>query len=1043
MKSIVSFILLFIFSLNLFADNKKTYKIGIYHNPPIIFAKNHKASGFAVDIIQRIADKENWKFTYVKKSFSQCMKLLKDEKIDILVGIAYSEQRDEFLDFNKTVLLTYYGQLFVKRATKSTGLLDLKNKTVGIVQGDIFAKNFKLLAKSFRIKLKYKNYNNFKEIFKAVSEGKIFAGAVSILNAPGNEEKYGLKRTPVIFSPINLVYAAKQGRNKYFLNTIDKHIEKLKKDKDSFYYKTYRKYFLTGYAKERNIWKFITPFIALILVLIAVIFGFYYKKRIAKKEERLEQERSMLGRKIEDIDKLIDKRTHELTKRLNHEEALQMFTQALLSSQDYSEAIDMAVNFLFDISMSEQICIYENKKDSNGKLVAELTYCGCFDDSYHCRVPENNIYSYDEKFLHIDETLSNGMIIHNSVKKLDHNIKNFFESKKVLSVLILPVWVAGNWHGFISFENKKKDKLWDGKEVRMLLTASEIIGAYMERKITESALIQSEEKFRNLVEGASNPIFIFNPGDDKILFVNNAMREYFEYSDDEFCNKRIYELFEDKNQYFNIKKANEKKVENNEKIQIDKELIFKTKSGEIKEAMVSGNPIKYGESKAVVVIIKDVTERRRNEKRILERLRYEEALAMCSRSLLAIIEQEDAINLSLNYLLNASDTDTAFIYINYSDGDELRAKFTHEISAENVSSLKDNEFLKDMQYSMCPDWQKEMETGKRIIGNENTLDKKTYKKFFDQGIKSFLFLPIFTGGKWYGFIGFYDLQGNKKWNEEDIQLLNTASNMIGSFLYRRNSEQNLKNTLEELNNKTNIITEDLMMAEKIQLNIVPKNFDEFPGLNIDVYFKPMIQVGGDIYDVFETKKNYFRIFIADATGHGVQAALITMLIKGTYDKIKTRAIAPNEIMRMLNKKYVEEYYNLNVYFTSIIIDFDFNKGKILYSIAGHPPPYLITGKKFEILEGSGFLLGAIPTASFKLYSRKIEKGDKIFVFSDGMYEEFNDDLEELGEERVIEVFKNNSDKNINEIIQAIVTKIYDWIGEPGINDDITIIGLEY
>ncbi len=1007
-------------------------------------AKDVKASGFAVEILQYIADKENWSFEYIRGSFSQCMKRLKNGDIDIQVGIAYSEQRDNFLDFNRNALLTYYGQVFIKRSSSAESLLELKNKTVGIVKGDIFGKNFKKLAKRFRLNVKYKEYKNFKDVFSAISKGTIFAGTVSILNAPGNEEKYRLRRTSVIFSPINLVYASKEGQNVYALKIIDKHIKKLKEDKSSFYYQTYRKYFLQGYSQKSEFWIYFAPILGVLALMIALIVSYYYRKRIEIRELRINREQANLGRQKEQIEKLVERRTKELTKNLNQEEALQMFTQSLLASEEKSETIHMALSFLFDISLVAQICIFENFINENKGLCAKRVFSVCYDHSYFCSLKNDECLSYSEELKEIKKNLSNGIIINKNVKEFDENLKNYFKKGDVQSVLILPIWTAGKWYGFISFENKKNQNIWQGKEIRMLLTAAEIIGAYFERLETEQALRQSEEKFRTLVEGAYDPIVIFSSYRDKFIFVNMAMKKYLGYSGEEFYNMNVGAVFYGNEQYKELKDNHLKKIEAGENVSSQNEVRLKTKQGKIKIAMVSGNPINYENDLSVVLIIKDITEKKQAEKQMIERLHYEEALAMCSRSLLANIDQEDALGLSLNYLLSASSTDVAFIYTNYEDENgELRMLFTHELSAENIKSLKSNDFLRDMPYSMFHGWQEAMSIGKRVIGNDNTLNKKVYKKFLNQGIKSFLLLPIFTGGEWYGFIGFFDLEGKKEWLEEDIQLLNTASNMIGSFLHRLNSEMYLKNALSELNKKDIIITEDLMMAEKIQSNLMLKNFESIQGLDIEVFFKPMIQVGGDIYDIFELRKNYCRILIADATGHGVQAALMTMLIKSTYDKIKTRGVAPSEIMKMFNQKYIEEYSNLNVYFTAIIIDLDLNKNKILYSIAGHPKPFFISGNTFNILEGKGTLIGVVPDMNYELNSLKINKGDKIFIFSDGIFEEFNDNFIELGEERVIEKFKENAGENVKNTINNLIEYIYEWTGKQSVNDDITLIGIEY
>jgi len=96
--------------------------------------------------------------------------------------------------------------------------------------------------------------------------------------------------------------------------------------------------------------------------------------------------------------------------------------------------------------------------------------------------------------------------------------------------------------------------------------------------------------------------------------------------------------------------------------------------------------------------------------------------------------------------------------------------------------------------------------------------------------------------------------------------------------YETNNEKLkvLNNTLAVKNNK---IFRDLKLAKKIQENMINFQKDVFPAINIEVFFNPLNEVGGDIFDIYKRNEKNYRIFLADATGHGIQAALMTMIIK--------------------------------------------------------------------------------------------------------------------------------------------------------------------
>ena len=145
----------------------------------------------------------------------------------------------------------------------------------------------------------------------------------------------------------------------------------------------------------------------------------------------------------------------------------------------------------------------------------------------------------------------------------------------------------------------------------------------------------------------------------------------------------------------------------------------------------------------------------------------------------------------------------------------------------------------------------------------------------------------------------------------------------------------------------------------------------------------------------ELRPGLIRVFLADATGHGVQAALITMAIKTIYESLKRGIYNVHELLYYLNNEFLHSFQNLNQFFTCIIIDVDTNKNKIRYSSAGHLPQFLINGSQITKLEKTGRIVGV--TAKTEYTSRELEfKADSgLFLFTDGLTEEWNADKEEF------------------------------------------------
>jgi len=103
--------------------------------------------------------------------------------------------------------------------------------------------------------------------------------------------------------------------------------------------------------------------------------------------------------------------------------------------------------------------------------------------------------------------------------------------------------------------------------------------------------------------------------------------------------------------------------------------------------------------------------------------------------------------------------------------------------------------------------------------------------------------------------------------------------------------------------KEKIIRDDLMLARRIQGSVLPRESISISGLKFCIRYLPMYDVGGDIYDIMELPDGRIRIFLADAMGHGIQAALVTMLIKSEYEKAKALLDRPEEIFWIMNSVF--------------------------------------------------------------------------------------------------------------------------------------------
>ena len=256
-------------------------------------------------------------------------------------------------------------------------------------------------------------------------------------------------------------------------------------------------------------------------------------------------------------------------------------------------------------------------------------------------------------------------------------------------------------------------------------------------------------------------------------------------------------------------------------------------------------------------------------------------------------------------------------------------------------------------------------------------------------------------------------------------------------------EQKVEERTKELNNTLYAIKQDLNFAKKIQTKILPSGREVFGNLKITSRYIPMEEVGGDFFDIVELENKVIRVFIADASGHGVQAALITMLIKSEFESIKYSVDSPAVLLQMLNDFFYNKYSSLNSLFTCFLVDIDEQNETLCFASAGHPSQILISQKELQFLDRTGRILGAWKDTNITEVKTSFKKTDKLFLFTDGIFEEFNSKNEEFGEDNLFETIKSNQKEDVELLLDKVLERLNEFRCCTPICDDITLIGIEH
>ncbi|MCU0848559.1 MAG: SpoIIE family protein phosphatase [Spirochaetes bacterium] len=330
------------------------------------------------------------------------------------------------------------------------------------------------------------------------------------------------------------------------------------------------------------------------------------------------------------------------------------------------------------------------------------------------------------------------------------------------------------------------------------------------------------------------------------------------------------------------------------------------------------------------------------------------------------------------------------------------------------------------------------------------------------GLKSILCIPIKYRESVTGICYLDNPLSSGVFTEEEADILGVFMAQAGiaienAYLYQ-NLELKVRERTVELNRANEelgiaynsiseamgIIKEDLSLARSIQESILPRDLENIPCAEFFIHYYPMSEVGGDIYDVCQIEDGYIRVLIADATGHGVQAALVTMIIMSEYEKVKKSADGPASIIKILNGISVRFYSSIHMMFTCMVLDIDTKNRRILYSCAGHPSQYLIKKDRILHLGRTGRIIGLTEESSYGTEEVAIEPGDRLFLLTDGLYEQFDINGKTFGQDRMFGVIERKMNSSLKEIINEVIDELTSFLNYKkriNENDDITVIGI--
>ena len=236
------------------------------------------------------------------------------------------------------------------------------------------------------------------------------------------------------------------------------------------------------------------------------------------------------------------------------------------------------------------------------------------------------------------------------------------------------------------------------------------------------------------------------------------------------------------------------------------------------------------------------------------------------------------------------------------------------------------------------------------------------------------------------------------------------------------------------------IDNELDTARQIQASVLPTAVPETRYLEIAAAYRPMSAVAGDFYQFIEVDEHRLGVLIADVSGHGVPAALISMMVKVAMRSAIALASDPAQVLTSLNRILSGEVHGQFVSAAYLWIDTENNMA--LYSAAGHPPLLSWCGANRTLtrIESNGLLLGIRAEAKYVACRLPFCSGHRFVLYTDGLVEPENNSGEAFGDRQLESVIRNNVSQPASVLSQELLSKLGEW--QPALRsqqDDITVI----
>lgn len=271
-------------------------------------------------------------------------------------------------------------------------------------------------------------------------------------------------------------------------------------------------------------------------------------------------------------------------------------------------------------------------------------------------------------------------------------------------------------------------------------------------------------------------------------------------------------------------------------------------------------------------------------------------------------------------------------------------------------------------------------------------------------------------------------------------------------LERKNRELTQANlTISAANRR---MKSELEAAARIQDSYLPRNLPRFAQARFAWHFEPCDELSGDAFNILPLGQNKVGIYVADVSGHGVASSLLSVQLSRLLTQVdqpdsllrrpgagEVQLCPPPDVAAHLNQIFPLDQ-DQEQYFTFLYGILDLDQRVFQYTSAGHSGPIVIRPDQVYVQPPSPPAIGFFPNARFSERQIRLDRGDRLYLYTDGVFEISNGQGEQLGESRIAKLLAEHRGEPLDSCLAQVVQEVHQWAEGKELADDLSLVAVE-